>query len=68
MITSARWKNRTSKNEDRRKLLTFSSLQTDLRRYYQTLVLKAVRDLEIYKDDEENGERFEEINELNPDL
>lgn len=42
--------------------------QDDLRKYYQTLVLKLVRDLEIYNDDEEHGEKFELIDELNPDL
>ena len=42
--------------------------QDDLRKYYQTLILKLVRDLEIYKDDEEHGEKFEMIDELNPDL
>ena len=42
--------------------------QNDLRKYYQTILLKLVRDLEIYKDDEENGEKFDEIDELNTDI
>lgn len=36
----------------------------DLRKYYQTILLKLVRDLEVFKDDEENCDKFDEIEEF----